>query len=174
MNNNMNINMIDINKNFKHLKETVQIENELVQNDNYMNNYDYKISLVNIDSRYRTKIPENIINMDNTILPNNPLTVTANSTLVQLYIPNHNYIIGDNIIIQNITGKMIILNNPISLLSNFNYYIVEMQNHNILSSYKTNGDFKINITPYETLTKDDRMINNIPIMIKLFFCMLLT
>ena len=93
MNNNMNINMIDINKNFKHLKETVQIENELVQNDNYMNNYDYKISLVNIDSRYRVKVPENIVNMDNTILLNNPLTVTANSTLVQLYIPNHNYII---------------------------------------------------------------------------------
>ena len=163
MNNNMNINMIDINKNFKHLKETVQIENELVQNDNYMNNYDYKISLVNIDSRYRVKVPENIVNMDNTILLNNPLTVTANSTLVQLYIPNHNYIIGDNIIIQNITGKMIILNNPISLLSNFDYYIVEMQNHNILSNYTINGDFKINITPYETLTKDDRMINNIPI-----------
>ena len=157
------MNKINLNDNFKQIKNTVMIENELKKNEDYINNFEYKSSLVNVDSRYRIKIPENIITMNNTILPINPLKTTANSMMIQLYIPNHNYIVGDNIIIQNVVGKKIILNNPITLLTNFNYYMVQMNDHNILSSYTMNGNFSINITPYEMLTINDRMINNIPI-----------
>jgi hypothetical protein len=127
--------------------------------DDYVNNYSYKVSLVNIDSRYRNKIPLNIIELNNTILPLNPITTTANSTLIKLNVPSHNYQVDDKIVIQNVEGFQIVLNNPIYLLPNFGYYIVKMK-HGLLPQYTIDGNFKIIVSLYEP---NDRLIGNIPI-----------
>ena len=153
---------INISNDFNEMKNRVELEKDMKSIDDYKNNFELKVSLVNIDSRYRTKVPMNIIKMT-TILPNNPIQTTINSKEIKLHVPNHSIKIGDQIILQNVKSTKSILNNPIYLLSNFNYFIVHMENHNILLDYTTTDNFNIFISAYEPLTNADRLIGNIPI-----------
>ena len=151
------MNTINIEENYKSTQDKINTNNILNEIVDYNNNYDLKVSLVNIDSRYRNKIPNNIIDMNTTILPNNPLYTIQDSQIIKLNIPNHNFNVSDKIIIQNINSNKKILNNPIYFLDSFDYYIVNMKDHNLLN----NG--LIYIKNYEPLTTNDYLISNIPI-----------
>lgn len=159
----MSINQIDINQGYTDKLNIVNTLTELDNIETYENNFYLKNSLINIDSTYRNKTPQNIVDMNPIILPSNPLQTTANSSLIQLNIPNHSYKPLDKIIVQNVDTSTTILNNSISLLDNFNYALINMNQHGILPEYTLNGLFKVNITPYEPLTTADRLISNIPI-----------
>ena len=67
------------------------------------------------------------------------------------------------IVLQNIIRTPIILNKAIYLINNYNYYMVNMNNHNIKYIYSIVDNYKVNVNNYETLTVDDRLIGNIPI-----------
>ena len=157
------MNSISIDDTFNTLLNRTKQNDSQIKIDDYINNYSYKVSLVNIDSRYRNKIPQNIIEMNNTILPSNPITTTDNSIQIKLNIPNHAYQVDDKIIVQNVEGSQMILNNPIYLLPNFGYYIVNMNQHGIEPHFTTDGNFQIIVSAYEPLTINDRVIGNIPI-----------
>jgi hypothetical protein len=157
------INNLDINKSYIDKLSTVKTITELDNIDTYDNNFYLKTSLVNIDSAYRNKIPQNVVEMNSIILPNNPIQTTANSSIIQLNIPNHSYTISDKVIVQNVATDIIILNNPISLLDNYNYALINMNQHGLLPSYTNNNLFYVNITSYEPLTAADRLISNMPI-----------
>ena len=90
--------------------------------ENYNKFYDnvgYKTELLNIDSSYRNKIPKNIYKSNNDILPNNPISVSRNSNQITINYPNHNFSIGDNIIIQNVIGNYKILSNSLYFFNQF-------------------------------------------------------
>jgi len=157
------MNKIDIGNKFNNMLDTVVNENNMKNVENYMNNMNLKVSLVNIDSRYRNKYPQYVIDTKITNLTSNPLTTMENSNIIKLNVNNHPFQLGDKIVLQNINAKNIILNNPIYLLLNFNYFIVKMNNHGIQLNYTTQTIFNITITSYETLTINDAMIGNIPI-----------
>jgi len=102
--------------------------------ENYNKFYDnvgYKTELLNIDSSYRNKIPKNIYKSNNDILPNNPISVSRNSNQITINYPNHNFSIGDNIIIQNAIGNYKILSNSLYFFNQFPYMFINFNNHNV-------------------------------------------
>ena len=157
------MNKIDVDKTQNEMLNLISEQNKISTIEDYINNYELKTSLVNIDSMYRNKIPQNIVEMNNVILPTDPLETKQYEQLIKLNIINHPYIVGDKIIVQNVKANKIILNNSISLLNNFDYYIIHMNNHGILPEYTIGNNFNINISPYEPLAINDRLISNIPI-----------
>ena len=140
-----------------------QIENEKNNDaiENYNNNYEYKVSLLNIDSRNRNKTPKNIIDSQPIYLENNPLYLTKNSSIVKIKYNNHNLNTGDEIILRNVVNTEYIYNKNLYLLSGFDYLIVNYNNHNLIKN--DNYTYKIKITNYEQLQYNDRLIGNIPI-----------
>lgn len=139
------------------------IENEKKNDaiENYNNNYEYKVSLLNIDSRNRNKTPKNIIDSQPIYLENNPLYLTKNSSIVKIKYNNHNLNTGDEIILRNVVNIEYIYNKNLYLLSGFDYLIVNYNNHNLIKN--DNYLYKIKITNYEKLQYNDRLIGNIPI-----------
>ena len=97
-------------------------------------------------------------------LPSNPISTFKDEYKVQIKINNNsNFNVGDKIVLQNIIKTPIILNNAIYLINNYNYYMVNMNNHNLLPSYTELDDFKVLVGAYDSLSLTDRLIGNIPI-----------
>ena len=120
-----------------------------------------KSTLLNIDSTFRNIYPKHIYTSNNNILPNNPLTFTANSNIIKINYPNHNLNQGDNIIIQNIEGISKILSNCIYLINNFKYALIYFENNLININYKNFiNDIYINIELYGS-QNENNLINNI-------------
>jgi hypothetical protein len=132
---------------------------------NYMNNFEYKTSYINIDSRFRNINPQNVVKMLPNYLPSNPISTFKDEFRVQIKITDNSnlFSIGDKIVLQNIIKTPIILNNAIYLISNYNYYMVNMNNHNIKYEYTLVDNYNVNVSSYEELTLNDRLIGNIPI-----------
>jgi len=92
-------------------------------------------SIINIDSSFRNKTPKNIFKSDNKYLPFNPITFNKGSSRIKINYPNHNFSLGDNIIIQNVEGDVKILTNTSYLVNNFNYMVIFIDT-NVPSNYK--------------------------------------
>ena len=143
-----------------------KIANEELNYDkiqNYMNNYDYKVSYINVDSRFRNINPQNVVEMLPNYLPSNPISTYANEYKIRVLINENSFNVGDKIVLQNIIKTPIILNKSVYLINNYNYYMVNMNNHNIKYEYSIVDNYKVNVNNYEALTLDDRLIGNIPI-----------
>lgn len=132
---------------------------EFIEDDN--NNYELKVSLLNIDSRFRNKVPKNIIDSNSKFLESNPINIIKNSNEIKVYYKNHNLKVGDQIVIKNVTNNDIKLRNAIYLNIGFNYFLIKVENHNLIPEY--NDTFKINLSIDDTINKNDRMIGNIPL-----------
>ncbi len=152
------------------VKEDYQKKNTIANEElnytkiqDYMNNYIYKESYINIDSRFRNINPQNVVEMVSNYLPSNPISTFKNEFRVRVNVNYSSFNIGDKIILQNIIKTPIILNNPIYLINNYNYYMVYMENHNIKYIYSKTDNYKVNVQNYEPLTLNDRLIGNIPI-----------
>ena len=141
--------------------------NSLIDNklDEYIdddhNNYELKVSLLNIDSRFRNKIPKNIIDSDAKFLDKNPIYVTKDSYEIKVFYKNHNLKTGERIILKNVKNNDIKLRNAIYLNIGFDYFLINVENHLLLSEY--NNSFKINLIIDDKIIINDRMIGNIPL-----------
>jgi 7-cyano-7-deazaguanine synthase in queuosine biosynthesis len=129
--------------------------------DEDQNNYELKVSLLNVDSRFRNKIPKNIIDSESQLLEKNPIYITKDSNEVRLYYKNHNLKVGDQIILKNIKNNEIKLRNSIYLNICFNYFMINLDNHNLQPEY--NNNFKLNLVIDDKISNNDRMIGNIPL-----------
>jgi len=118
-----------------------------------------KSTLLNIDSSYRTLYAKNICSSNSKILPLNPLTLSNN--IVTVNYPNHPFVIGDNIVIQNVEGESKNLIDSFYLVNNFKYVIIVYNTNNIHINYKDYIDaLYINIQIIGTQSSDN-IINNI-------------
>lgn len=97
--------------------------------EQFYKNENLKISLINIDSGYRTKIPKNIYSSSVSYLPKNPLTINSNSSVIQINYPNHNFSVNDQIIIQNVTGYNYVVSGGLFLYNNFNYCVIKIKHY---------------------------------------------
>lgn len=157
---------LDIGKKYERMIELVNLNESQNKIDDYTNNYDLKVSLINVDSRHRNKLPQNIINMEPDFLSSNPIQTTSGSSTIKLTVNyNHNINVGDMIILQNCKSTTQILNNPIYLLFEFDYMIINMNNHKILDEYVVDGNYKVTISHYDNsqINNYDRLIGNIPL-----------
>jgi 7-cyano-7-deazaguanine synthase in queuosine biosynthesis len=160
----MSNNKIDVS-NLNEKKEEI-IYNGLREdlNEYYENNYEYKVSLVNVDSRFRNKIPKNIIDSSPIFLEENSLYVTENSNKIKVYYKNHSFNVGDRIIVKNVKSNKIMLRNSIFLYNGFSYFLLKIDNHGLKKSYLDNiEEFKIKITIDDNINNNDRLIGNIPL-----------
>jgi len=120
-------------------------------------------TLLNIDSNDRNKTPKNICISDNKTLPINPISLIKNSDIAKFNYPNHNLNTGDNIIIQNVEGISKTINQCITLINNFNYFVINFPNNNIPLDYKLYCEsILINIELFGE-KKINNMIDNIPL-----------
>jgi hypothetical protein len=120
-----------------------------------------KTTLLNVDSAFRNLYPKNIYKSDGKILPNNPLTFTKNSGIVNINYPSHNLSAGDNIIVQNVVGISKTLINSFYLVNNFKYLIIVLDDNAIPLDYKNNTNellVKIDMVGEQI---EPNMINNI-------------
>jgi hypothetical protein len=160
----MELNSIDVNEyNNNLIKETSNknITNEI---NNYQNNTELKVSLVNIDSKFRNKIPYNIVDLKIEVLERNPIYTISDSTEVKLRIQNHGLYVGDYITIENIQCKNVILRDCLYFINNFDYCLIKYNNHGINNINNLNEiDKLVNISFYEDINNNFRMIGNTPI-----------
>lgn len=140
-----------------HLKRLRQKEeNDLLQT--YQ-----KITGINIDSRFRNKVPINKVDDISHPLSANPLIFTENSNTVKIRFLNHKLQLDDKIIIQNITTQIFNLNNAFQFFTNSQYVLVLHPDHGInLNNFVPATTFRININDVEGLNST-AFIGNIPI-----------
>ena len=94
-----------------------------------------KSTLLNIDSSFRNIKPKHIYNSNNFYLSPDPIEFIQNSNIITINYPNHDFVIGDNIIIQNVTGIIKILHNALYLVNNLKYVILNIENNEISINY---------------------------------------
>jgi hypothetical protein len=162
------MNSLNIKEDYSNKLKIASNEKDFQNIQDFMNNYQYKVSYVNIDSRFRNINPLNVVEMEPNYLPSNPLEISPGSFIVKLNVNENIYNVGDKIIIQNIQKNPIILNNCIYLINNYNYYMVNLDNHGIpTTGYKldnvTKITYSVNVKSFEALDITDRVIGNIPI-----------
>jgi hypothetical protein len=89
----------------------------------------FRISRLNVDSRYRNKDPKNIIS--NFIKTNGPIQFTQDSNILTINLPySHGLNVDDNITISNFFPKTITLRaNSLSLKKNSRYLFINHPNH---------------------------------------------
>jgi hypothetical protein len=123
---------------------------------------EYKISLVNIDSSFRNKIPKNIYSTNVAYLPQDPLTFTENSSVITVNYPGHNLLQNDNIIIQNVQASSYVLSGGLYLFQNYSYLFIKLK-HNINLNYlNLSNKLKIDISAVNT-TENTYFYGNMPI-----------
>ncbi len=126
---------IDLKKNFDKKNKQYEYDSRKDNINNFYNQKDYKVKLINIDSSFRNKIPKNIYKSTNSNLTLNPINTSAGSNILQIYYPNHTLNIGDNIIIQNVEGIYKTLSNSLFFFINYQYLFINFNNHNIPLNY---------------------------------------
>jgi len=126
---------MDLQKEFNNKKNIYEKESMDEKIKNFNNKVDYKTKLLNIDSKFRNKIPKNIYLTQQIKLPIDPIQTTKDSNIIKVNYPNHNLKIGDRIIIQNVHGNMKTQNNCLYFLNNYKYAILSFSNHNIPIDY---------------------------------------
>ena len=93
-----------------------------------------KISLLNIDSKYRNKIPSNIL--DSKIgFKENSISTTKDSKIVRINYPNHKLKINDRIVLTNVKSKSKKQYNSIYFINSSSYFLVNYNNHGISPDY---------------------------------------
>ena len=153
---------IDLEKEFNQKKK--KYEKEFIEQEikKFNNKIEYRTTLLNIDSRFRNMIPKNIYSTVNMKLPPYPISTVKNSNILKINTPSHNFNINDKIIIQNVNGKFRTLNNCIYFINNYNYALINFDNHNISTDYISYvNNYQINLEIINEI--DTTMYNNIPI-----------
>lgn len=156
-------NQININKMLENKINKIEKEETFEKISDFENNFELKVSIINIDSRFRNKNPTNVL--DNIyFLKDNPIYTKKDSNEIKILFQNHNFLPGDRIILQNVKSKSIILNNSIYLQKGFDYFLIKIENHKITeNNYKNSLENQIEIKNYDDLSTNDRLIGNIPI-----------
>ena len=121
-----------------------------------------KSTLFDINSANRNINPKYRYQTGN-ILPHDPLTFIQDSNLITVKYPNHGFLSGDQLIVQNVISLSKTLTETFYLLNKFPYLIIIFKNNEININYsKYIKSLYVNIELYGQQTIDN-IIDNIPI-----------
>ena len=153
---------VDIDKVNEDNNKKMVKDKKLEDYEKFYRKEEYKISLVNIDSTFRNKIPKNIYSTNVVYLPQDPLTFTENSSTITINYPGHNLLQSDNIIIQNVQASSYVLSGGLYLFQNNSYLFIKLK-HNINLNYlNLSNKLKIDISAVNT-TENTYFYGNIPL-----------
>jgi hypothetical protein len=126
---------------------------------------DYKVFKINIDSRFRKKIPMHILDNNIFTLPKDPLKFTRNSSVVTINCPNHGITLQDKIILKNVVGESYFDNIKLTFYKESTYVKIELDTviHNLYVSDKVSIDLFVTFSGISGITSTNNFLNNIPI-----------
>jgi len=155
LNNNESNNINDLIKNIK-------TPDYAYRSPNFNN---YKVFKVNIDSRFRKKIPMHILDNNIFTLPTNPLKFSNNSSVITVNCKDHGLTLQDKIILKNVVGESYFDNIKLTFYKESTYVKIELDTvtHNIFSSDKISNDLFVTISGISGITSTNNFLNNIPI-----------
>lgn len=149
------------------MKEKQQVYNLDKQNEDYDKFYKHqnlKVSLINIDSSFRNKVPKNIYSAGVSYLPKNPISLFSDSSIIQINYPNHNFSVNDRIIIQNVTGYTYVVSGGLFLYNNFNYCVIKIKHYYNINYTKLLVKPSLTISIVDTNSINDTLsYGNIPL-----------
>jgi hypothetical protein len=152
-----------INYNLSTNKVTTISDGYLSRNQNFQENVsnvitNYKISRINIDSRFRNKDPKNII--DKYLNLNSPFEFKKNSNIMKINIPfKHSIKVNDNITISNVQSlKKTLLPSTLTLKKNSSYIYINYVNHGL-----TENNNIVKISNVKNNDVNNYYFNNIPL-----------
>jgi hypothetical protein len=157
----MEINLDNENKSkMKKLTEDKQTEDY----DKFYRKEEYKVSLINIDSAFRNKSPKNIYTSIINYLPKDPITLTSDSSIININYPNHGLQENDRIIIQNVEGKSYVLSGDILLFQNYSYCFIKINHEYNINYVNLLNKLQVEISVVNSEILDDKKFyGNIPI-----------
>lgn len=175
----MNFENVEIDEINKAKKALADFYNGIEEMNKSLRMDTFKLSLLNIDSANRNKVPKNITEVNRKYLDNNPITLKKGSKQLKFYLPNHGFSIGDNITITNVQSNTKTLSNSIYFIDGLSYMIIKFKDHNIDKNY-TNYVNQLNIESEilskinSTNDKKTRFYGNIPINMTIGLLKILT
>lgn len=86
---------------------------------------------VMIDSSQRNKEPIVVYDEKLYSLPPYSIEFIHDSSLIRIHLPNHNFDVGDNIILNNVVSKNVILNNVLMIKKNSSFLRIFHPNHGL-------------------------------------------
>ncbi|AYV79773.1 MAG: putative minor capsid protein, partial [Faunusvirus sp.] len=122
-----------------------------------------KRNIVNIDSRFRNKIPKNIVDKISYVLPTNPISFTQDSNILSISHPSHPYVLEDKIIIQNVKSTYARLKNPITLTTNSVFVTISHPNHGLTPANFKYNPITINVSNVTGNKSNGTYINELPV-----------
>ena len=143
----------------KNISDRYLLRNQHFENDATVIT-NYKITRINIDSRFRNKDPQNIISKY--INLNTPFEFKQNSNIMKINLPtNHNIKVNDNITISNTQSqKKTLLPSTLTLKKNSNYLYINYDNHGLIGNYNI-----VKISNVKNNDVSNYYFNNIPISV---------
>ena len=158
-----NFNRVIMNE-FPNKDKTKMIEypNYAYNNINFNN---YKSFRVNIDSRFRKRIPLHILDNKILSLPQDPLSFKRNSDIITIKCPNHNLTIEDKIILKNVIGDSFYDNINITFFKDSDYVRISLKtlSHNVFEIDQLSNDIFVTLSNISGITSTNNFLNNIPI-----------
>lgn len=121
----------------------------------------YRVSRVNIDSRYRNIETKNILDSKITYLEENPLSFIQDSNTIRIHHKNHGFDVEDKIVIQGIQNESITINNGITMFRNSEYLRINHINHNL--NTKSSNDLYVTLSNVVGNAIKNTSIQNVPI-----------
>jgi hypothetical protein len=136
-------------------------------NSEIINEKKERINRVLIDSRYRNRIPKNILDTTYYQIPINSISLLpVNSdglTNILRIKYNNSFNQNDRIIIQNLKASKVQLKNPISMVNNNQYIKISHPNHQLKQEYTKYNDIYLNMSNVKGNSSDGKYLNNISI-----------
>lgn len=159
----MEILRLDSKKQFDEKKKNFKEKQTIEKIKKFNNLENTKITYLNIDSSQRNKSPGNVIKSNLINLPSDPITVYTDSNSVRINFPNHDFSVGDKIMIQNVEGKTSKLLSAAYLTNGFDYIFFKFASHGLDTNYLTyQSVFQVKIDLLEDITTSERKLDNIP------------
>ena len=125
-----------------------------------------RVTRINVDSRHRNLESKNILNSQIYYLEPNPISIvptdSTNSTSdILIFFPGHGFQVNDNIVIQGVQAKKVILENSITFIANSSYARINHKSHGL--NFDTNNSMYMEINNFIGNINGDTEYNNIPI-----------
>ena len=142
------------------------INTKIMSDQDKQANTNVRITRINVDSRHRNLESKNILTGQIYYLPSNPISIipqNGDNSISDIIItqPGHSFQVNDNIVIQGVQTKKIILENSITFIANTSYARINHKSHGI--DFDTINSIYIEISNFIGNINAGTDYNNIPI-----------
>ncbi len=143
-------------------EKNIKPQDEIVQNQRQ----NIRITRINVDSRHRNLESKNILDSQIYYLGSNPISIapqndTNSISDIIVTHPGHSFQVNDNIVIQGVQAKKVVLENSITFIANSSYARINHKAHGI--NFDSINSIYVEISNFIGNINGGTDYNNIPI-----------